>query len=47
MKFNCNLLYLNKPWKIRNNLEIDKLIEGADIVGFIEAQIIKWLEHIK
>jgi len=26
---------IDNIWRIRNNMEIDKLIEGADIVRFI------------
>ena len=38
---------IDSIWRIRNNMEIDKLIEGADIVRFIKAQRIKWLGHIQ
>ena len=38
---------IDNTWRTRNNMEIDKLIEGADIVRFIEAQRIKWLEHMQ
>jgi len=38
---------IDNIWRIRNNMEIGKLIEGADIVRFIKAQRIKWLGHIQ
>jgi hypothetical protein len=28
---------IDNIWRIRNNMEIDKLIDGADIVRFIKA----------
>jgi hypothetical protein len=32
---------IDNVWRIRNNMDIDNLIEGADIVRFIKAQRIK------
>jgi hypothetical protein len=29
---------IDNIWRIRNNMQIDKLIEGADIVRYIKAQ---------
>jgi hypothetical protein len=38
---------INNIWRIQNNIEIDKLIEDADIVRFIKAHRIKRLEYIQ
>jgi hypothetical protein len=38
---------IDNIWRIRNNMEIDKLIEGTDIVRLIKAQRIKRLGHIQ
>jgi hypothetical protein len=40
-------LILTMYGKIRNNMEIDNLMEGADVVRFIKMQRIKWLGHIQ
>ena len=40
-------VHIDNICRLRNNMEIDKLIEGADIVRFIKAQRIKWLGHIQ
>ena len=41
----CGSVNIDNIWRIRNNMEIDNSIEGADIVRFIKAQRIKWLGH--
>jgi len=38
---------IENKWRIRNKTEIDKVIEGTDIVRFIKAQRIKWLGHVQ
>jgi len=38
---------IDSVWRIRNNMEIDNLIGGADIVRFIKAQRIKWLDQAR
>jgi len=34
-------------WRIRNYEELNKSINGEDIVNFIKAQRIRWLGHVK
>ena len=34
---------IHNIWRIGNNMQIDKLIEGADIVMYMKAQRIRWL----
>ena len=38
---------IDNIWRIRNNMEIKKLIEGANIMRFTKAQRNKWLGHIQ
>jgi hypothetical protein len=35
------------PWRIRNNEELNRSINGEDIVKFIKPQRIRWLGHVK
>jgi len=37
----------NELWRIRRNDELEALIKGANIVGFIKCQRIRWLGHIE
>jgi hypothetical protein len=34
-------------WRIRNNEELNRSINGEDIVKFMKAQRIRWLGHLK
>jgi hypothetical protein len=34
-------------WRIRYNKELDRLIEGQDLVRFIKAQRLRWQGHIE
>jgi len=34
-------------WRIRNNEELNRSINGEDIVKFIKAQRIRWVGHVK
>jgi hypothetical protein len=38
---------IDNIWRTQNNMEIDKLMEGADIVRYTNAQRIEWLGHIQ
>jgi hypothetical protein len=38
---------IDNVWRIRHNMEIDNLIEDADIVRFFKVQRIKWLGYIQ
>ena len=38
---------IDNIWRTRNNMEMETLTEGADIVRFIKVQRIKWLGHVQ
>jgi hypothetical protein len=38
---------LKDTWRIRNNAELDQVVNGADIVRSIKAHRVKWLGHIQ
>jgi hypothetical protein len=37
----------NELWRIRRNDELETIIKGENIVGFIKCQRIRWLGHIE
>jgi len=37
----------NELWRIRRNDELEVIIKGENIVGFIKCQRIRWLGHIE
>jgi hypothetical protein len=43
----CGPLQEGDIWRIRNNEESNRSINGEDIVTFIKAQRIRWLGHVK
>jgi hypothetical protein len=34
-------------WRIKSNQEMNELIEGQNIIGFIKIQRLSWLGHIE
>jgi hypothetical protein len=36
-----------REWRIRNNEEIDNIIRKKDIVRFVKARKISWIDHIE
>ena len=36
----------SEEWRIRNNRELEELIEGEDIVSFIKSMRISWLGRV-
>jgi hypothetical protein len=47
LRFGFGPVNIDNIWGIRNNLEIGKLIKGADIMRYTKAQRIKQLGHIQ
>ena len=34
-------------WRIKTNQEIDDILKGLNIIGFIKKQILNWLGHVE
>jgi hypothetical protein len=34
-------------WRIKTNQEINEILKGQNIIGFIKKQVLKWLGHIE
>ena len=42
----CGPIQEGDTWRIRNNEELNRSINGEDIVKFIKAQRIRWMGHV-
>jgi hypothetical protein len=43
----CGPIQEGDTWRIRNNEELNRSVNGEDIVKFIGAQKVRWLGHVK
>ena len=40
-------MILQEQWRIKTNQEINNILKGQNIIGFIEKQRLNWLGHVE